>query len=48
VALHSGNQFPWSSENEKGIDFLVAWLIPTISLLDLLTYLLTYFISKLI
>jgi len=39
VALHFGNQSPWSSANEKGIDSLVAWLIPTIGFLDLLTYL---------
>jgi len=28
VALYFGNQPPWSSANEKGIDSLVAWLIP--------------------
>jgi len=40
VALHFGNQSPWSSANEKGIiDSLVAWLIPTIRLHDQLTYL---------
>jgi len=30
VALHFSNQSLWSSANEKGIDSLVAWLIPTI------------------
>jgi len=40
VAPHFGNQSPWCSANEKGIDSLVAWQILTIGLLDLLTYLL--------
>jgi len=39
VALYFGNQSPWSSTNEKGIDSLVAWLIPTLGLLGLLSYL---------
>jgi len=38
VALHFGNQSPWSSANEKEIDSLVAWLIPTLGLSGLLTY----------
>jgi len=38
VALHFGNQSPWSSTNEKGMDSLAAWLIPIIGLPDLLTY----------
>jgi len=37
VALYFGNPSPWSSTNEKGIDSFVAWLIPTISLPDILT-----------
>jgi len=40
VVLHFGDQSPWSSANEKRIDTLVAWLIPTIGLPNLLTYLL--------
>jgi len=28
VVLHFGNQSPWSNANEKGIDSLVAWLMP--------------------
>jgi len=32
-----GNQSPWSRSNEKEIDSLVVWLIPTICP-DLLTY----------
>jgi len=34
VALYFGNQSPWSSTNEKGIDSLVAWLIPIRYILD--------------
>jgi len=37
VTLHFGNQSPWSSANEKEIDSLVAWLIPTLGLPDLVT-----------
>jgi len=38
VAPHFGKRSPWSSANKKGIDSLIAWLIPTIGLYDLLTY----------
>jgi len=38
VVLHFGNQSPWFSAN-KVIDYLVAWLILTIGLPDLLTLL---------
>jgi len=37
VTLHFSNQSFWSST--KGVDSLVAWLVPTIRLPDLLTYL---------
>jgi len=37
VALRFSNQSLWSIANEKGIDYLVTWLILTIGLPDLLT-----------
>ena len=46
VALHFSNTSPWSSakEKEKRIGSIVAWLIPTLDLPDLLT---TYYSYKL-
>jgi len=47
VALYFSNQSPWSSgANVKGIDSLVAWLIPTIGLPELLTYLLSFLLLQ--
>jgi len=31
VWLHFGNQSLWSSTNKNKIDFLIAWLIPTMN-----------------
>jgi len=42
VALHFGNESPWYIASEKGIESLIAWLIPTIGLPDLLTYLFNF------